>query len=97
METPRPILTSRQYGWITLGFVLFVIYGSLVPLTYRHVPLDRAWQRLIFEFSKPIDVDMSLRLAGQYPAVHSARLRGDGLAVRRSAAANARSGLLDPA
>lgn len=58
METPRPILTSRQYGWITLGFVLFVIYGSLVPLTYRHVPLDRAWQRLIFEFSKPIDVDM---------------------------------------
>lgn len=53
----NPILTTRQYAWLTLGFVAFVIYGSLVPLAYQAKPLDQAWNKLIRAFSKPVVVD----------------------------------------
>ncbi len=32
---------------MTLGYLIFVIYGSLVPLEYKPVPFDEALQRLI--------------------------------------------------
>lgn len=38
--------TARLWPW-WLGWVVFVVYGSLVPLDYRPVPLDLAWQRLV--------------------------------------------------
>jgi glycopeptide antibiotics resistance protein len=50
------ILTARQYAWITLAFTIFVIYGSLVPLTFQPVPFDRAWSRFMHAFKKPITV-----------------------------------------
>ena len=31
-------------GWLWVAIVLFVVYGSLVPLDYRAVPLDSAWR-----------------------------------------------------
>ena len=35
----------RQSIWIAVGaYLLFVIYGSLVPLNYHPRPLDSAWQ-----------------------------------------------------
>src|SRR5262249_17055451 len=32
-----PILTKRYYGWLTLGYLALVVYGSLVPLHFRFV------------------------------------------------------------
>ena len=54
--TKAPILRARHYAWITLAFVIFVIYGSLVPLTFRLVPFERAWTHFSWAFSKPITV-----------------------------------------
>ncbi len=31
--------------WLVVAYVLFVVYGSLVPLEYRPLPLDEAWAR----------------------------------------------------
>jgi glycopeptide antibiotics resistance protein len=52
----RLILTSRHFFWITLAFMAFVIYGSLVPLTYRPVPLGEAFERYTSALSKPVVV-----------------------------------------
>jgi VanZ family protein len=37
---------KRSYTslWLFLGYGAFVVYGSLVPLEYRPLPLDVAWQ-----------------------------------------------------
>lgn len=53
----RPILTGRQYAWIMLAFIAFVIYGSLVPLTFQSVPIAKAWDRYEEAFSQPVAVD----------------------------------------
>ena len=37
---------GRLWPW-WLGWVLFVVYGSLVPLDFQPLPLDLAWQRLL--------------------------------------------------
>lgn len=31
-----------HFVWLGAAYLLFVVYGSLVPLTFRHVPLDEA-------------------------------------------------------
>jgi hypothetical protein len=31
--------------WLFLGYGVFVVYGSLVPLEYRPLPFDQAWQK----------------------------------------------------
>ncbi len=48
------ILTGAQYGWITLAYVLFVIYGSLVPLTFRAIPFERGWARFTTAMARPV-------------------------------------------
>ena len=40
-----------------LAFIGFIIYGSLVPLTYRYVPLEEAWTRYVQAFSQQVEVD----------------------------------------
>jgi glycopeptide antibiotics resistance protein len=45
MAGPRPFLTAKHYAWITAAFTLFVVYGSLVPLTMRHLDWDQAVDR----------------------------------------------------
>ena len=57
MTTDRPILTAKQYAWITAGFVAFVIYGSLVPLTFQWVPWEKAWEKYVRVFSRPVAVE----------------------------------------
>lgn len=52
----HPILTARHYSWITLAFTIFVIYGSLVPLTFQPVPFDFAWARFSRAFTQPVAV-----------------------------------------
>lgn len=52
-----PILTGAQYGWITLAFVLFVIYGSLVPLTFRALPFERGWTRFTETMARPTNLN----------------------------------------
>ena len=37
-----PILTRRHYGWLTLLFLVLVVYGSLVPFHCEFVPFDEA-------------------------------------------------------
>jgi len=56
MALARPILTSRHYAWIMLAFVAFVIYGSLVPLTYKYVPIEQAFEKYANAFSQPVVV-----------------------------------------
>lgn len=38
--------TARLWPW-WLGWVVFVVYGSLVPLDFQPLPIDVAWQRLL--------------------------------------------------
>ena len=40
------LASDRQFNapkWIWLAYVVFVVYGSLVPLDFHHKPLDVAW------------------------------------------------------
>ncbi len=36
--------TSHGGGWLWLAYSAFVIYGSLVPLDFRMLPMDAAWR-----------------------------------------------------
>ena len=38
--------TRHRDGWLWLAYSAFVIYGSLVPLDFRMLPLDAAWRAL---------------------------------------------------
>ena len=33
--------------WLLLAYAAFIIYGSLVPLDYRALPFDQAWDRFV--------------------------------------------------
>ncbi len=55
-DVARPVLTTRQYSWLTAAFVVFIVYGSLVPLHFRSLPLDEGWSRLKEAFSQPVAV-----------------------------------------
>lgn len=54
--TSPPILSARHYAWITLAFVIFVIYGSLVPLAAQSVPLDKALDRFGRAFTQSVQI-----------------------------------------
>ena len=49
--------TRRTYGVLALGYVLFVIYGSLVPLAFRPVPLAAAVDHFIRVVTGPLLID----------------------------------------
>ena len=42
-EAPKPILDAAHYAWLALGVFLLTVYGSLIPLHYRALPLNEAW------------------------------------------------------
>lgn len=41
-ETQVHLLDARQCTWLYLGYLTFVVYGSLVPFSYRRIPLTDA-------------------------------------------------------
>jgi len=49
------ILTARQYAWFTLGFVLFIIYGSLVPFDFQRLSWDVAASEFVRVFWRPVN------------------------------------------
>jgi glycopeptide antibiotics resistance protein len=53
----QPILTSRQYAWLTLGFLTVAVYGSLVPFHFRSLPLDEAISRYREALSQPLRIE----------------------------------------
>jgi VanZ family protein len=44
-ETNRdsPHISRLQFVWLALGYLFFAVYGSLVPLEFRALPLADAW------------------------------------------------------
>lgn len=53
----RPILRSRHYCWIALGFAIFALYGSLVPFHYEAKSFDVAVLQFQKALSKPVKVE----------------------------------------
>lgn len=51
------ILTSGHYGWLTLAFAAFVIYGSLVPLHFHQRSFAEGWHHFRWCMSQPINFD----------------------------------------
>jgi VanZ family protein len=50
----RPILTRRHYWWLGLGFLVLVVYGSLVPFDFTFRPLDEQIQRYRAALAEPV-------------------------------------------
>jgi len=53
----RELLGRRTYAIGTLIYVLFVMYGSFVPLEFQPMTLDRAFERFSEIFVLPLPVD----------------------------------------
>jgi VanZ family protein len=49
--------TARHYGWLALGFLAFVVYGSLVPLDFRPLAIGEAIDRYRMAWQVPIRVE----------------------------------------
>jgi hypothetical protein len=45
--------------WLALAYAVFVVYGSLVPLEFRALPLDEAWSR--FQHMPFLDLGLGSR------------------------------------
>ncbi|MBI3409501.1 MAG: VanZ family protein [Planctomycetes bacterium] len=52
--TTRPILTADQIRWLALACLLLVIYGSLVPLRFRAIPMGHAIAAFQEAMSAPV-------------------------------------------
>jgi VanZ family protein len=53
----RGILSGRQHALLAAGCVLFALYASLVPLDFRHLPLDEALARFRAICSQPVRIE----------------------------------------
>ena len=58
--------TRRTYGALALGYVLFVIYGSLVPLAFRPIPLAAAIEHFTRVVTGPVFIDSRTDLATNF-------------------------------
>lgn len=61
-RSPMPSPSFRRSAALPiwwLGYVFFVVYGSLVPLDYRPMPLDRAWA--LFQQTRMFDLGVESR------------------------------------
>ena len=45
LKGAAPLLDRKRWGLVFLLYLVFVVYGSLVPLELRHVPFDEALTR----------------------------------------------------
>ena len=55
-EPATMILNRRQLLWFSLAYIVFIIYGSLVPLTFQELPWDEAVDRFQKVLAEPIVV-----------------------------------------
>ena len=61
--------------WIAAGgYLLFVVYGSLVPLDFHPRPLDAAWREFLRHPLSGARRRIARRLGRQHPALHAARV-----------------------
>jgi len=56
MYDEHPILSPRHYAWLLLAFMAFVIYGSLVPLSFQAYSWSEGCSRFAAAFSKPVAI-----------------------------------------
>ncbi|WP_020474037.1 VanZ family protein [Zavarzinella formosa] len=54
----RPILGRRHYLILTISFLLFVIYGSLVPLHYEPVDFETGHAKFISRMTRGLDFNI---------------------------------------
>lgn len=57
MDT-KPILRRSHFLLLTVAFLLFVIYGSFVPLNYQPINLDAAQAKFASRMARGINFDM---------------------------------------
>ncbi len=57
LDSPRPHLGTRAFALVTLGFLIFVIYGSLVPFNYEPIGWEETWARWREVRARPLGVD----------------------------------------
>ncbi|MBI3463910.1 MAG: VanZ family protein [Planctomycetes bacterium] len=93
--TVRPVLTAEHYTVLAAGYLLMVVYGSLVPFAYRAVPLQEAMEqfsrlpylRLGIEYRADWVANILLFIPLSYLAMAA-------LSVDRSRGAGARAAIL---
>jgi VanZ family protein len=56
-ETPLPIPNRPFYGWLGLGFLAFVVYGSWVPFNVASLPLEQAVEQFQNVLAGPVRID----------------------------------------
>ena len=56
-ESPPPCLGKGTFAQVTLGFVIFVVYGSLVPLHYEPLSWEETWARWHVVMAQPLGMD----------------------------------------
>jgi glycopeptide antibiotics resistance protein len=54
---PRPRLGSGAFALLTLGFLVFVVYGSLVPLQYEPLSWDETFARWHQVVAQPLGIN----------------------------------------
>ena len=57
LDSSGPDLGRRTFGLATLGFVAFVLYGSLVPFHYEPLSWEETWTRWQEVWTRPLGVD----------------------------------------
>ena len=56
-EVPLPIPNRPFYGWLGLGFLAFVLYGSWVPFTFVSMPLEQAVEQFQKVLAEPVRLE----------------------------------------
>src|SRR5271168_1175948 len=57
LDSSWPYLGTRAYAIATLGFLIFVVYGSLVPFHYDPLSWEETWTRWEEVRARPLGVD----------------------------------------
>jgi glycopeptide antibiotics resistance protein len=61
--TERPGASRRFFFFVALFSLVFIAYGSLVPLDFQAVPIDEAWQRFLVPFDRPLSLGSRVDVA----------------------------------
>ena len=57
LDSPQPRLGRGTFALVTLGFLIFVVYGSLVPFHYKPLSWDETWTRWQAVRARPLGMD----------------------------------------